>query len=176
MNLYALLVGCTWAWLTPWTVGPIYKDMEALCLYWWRTPVWPFTPSLVGIGDGEFWVLVFLVMIVVETFLLSTIGTTPGKWLLRIRVRTFRTEFPPVRRALARSFLVWAEGLALGIGCLGVATQAWAWFGFGRHRDALWDRQCRLYVTHRRIGLVRVLVMVALYAVILSRTCWIRLA
>lgn len=53
--------------------------------------------------------------IFIEAFLLSTWGTTPGKWLFDIEVRDKEQKMLNFQQALKRSFKVWRMGLGFGI-------------------------------------------------------------
>lgn len=67
---------------------------------------------------ADLWLLLFLalaVWFVVESLLIGLFGTTPGKWLMGLRVRDARGEAPGIPRAFKRSFWVYARGLGFGL-------------------------------------------------------------
>src|SRR3990167_10271102 len=57
----------------------------------------------------------FFVWIPIEALLLSTLGTTPGKWFLRTQLKQGKKKTMDYLTALRRSFSVWFRGLGMGI-------------------------------------------------------------
>jgi hypothetical protein len=53
-----------------------------------------------------------------EALLLSFIGFTPGKWLLRIYVRDEKHKKLSLRKSLFRSLYVWMQGMGFGVNIL----------------------------------------------------------
>lgn len=49
-------------------------------------------------------------------------GTTPGKWVAGLRVRTLRNEKPPLGDLLARNLRMYFSGLALGFPLVSLFT------------------------------------------------------
>jgi uncharacterized RDD family membrane protein YckC len=98
----------------------------------------------------------------VETFLLSTWGTTPGKWFLKIRLRDATGKPLSFRRARERSIAVWWSGMGIGFPLAALAT---LYVSYGRLREdgvTPWDRRGRLVVSHEPIGIPRILTAVLL--------------
>ncbi|MBI5590648.1 MAG: RDD family protein [Deltaproteobacteria bacterium] len=77
----------------------------------------------------------------VEANLLSSIGTTPGKWLLGIRVVTHEGNKPVLLEAFKRSIGVWWYGL--GAGCVPLMPLMMAVNGVRlmKKRPTPWDRK-----------------------------------
>ena len=100
-----------------------YVDVFSIGLFgasaWWAA-----TEGRQGVeaaAVAEPWLLLFLalaVWFVVESLLIGLFGTTPGKWLMGLRVRDARGEAPGLARAFRRSFAVYARGLAFGLAIL----------------------------------------------------------
>jgi len=76
-------------------------------------------PTLFG-----FWFvpLQALAWVAVEAWLLSTFGTTPGKWLFNLHLRGNDGALPSFTRALKRAFFIWVFAWGLG-------HPQWALFG-----------------------------------------------
>jgi hypothetical protein len=91
----------------------------------------------------------------VEAVLFALTGTTPGKWLLGITVRTKDNERLSFSRALARSIYVWASGWGLGIPVLSLVTLTVSHFKLSKHGITPWDKIGEYIVVHRPIGLIR---------------------
>lgn len=63
-----------------------------------------------------------LAWVFVEAWLLSRFGTTPGKWLFNLHVRSVDGGLPPFMNALKRAFFIWVFAWGLG-------HSQWAMFG-----------------------------------------------
>lgn len=100
-----------------------YIDVFSIGLFgasaWWAA-----TAGRQGVEEAaaaELWLLLFMalaVWFVAESLLIGLFGTTPGKWLLGLRVRDARGGPPGLARAFRRSFAVYARGLAFGLAIL----------------------------------------------------------
>jgi len=100
--------------------------------------------------------LVLFLWVFVEATLLSTWGTTPGKWLLKTRLRNAQGEKPTFSEALTRSFRVWWRGMGTGFPIASLITTLVA---RGRLKDngiTTWDRDGGFVVTHQKIGIIRI--------------------
>ncbi|RBP38570.1 uncharacterized protein DUF4339 [Roseimicrobium gellanilyticum] len=84
----------------------------------------------------------------VEAWMLSRYGTTPGRSLLRIQVRTLPGGFPSYRQALHRSLLVYVKGLALGLPFITMLVMLWWKFRIMESRVAPWDESSETRVEH----------------------------
>jgi len=104
--------------------------------------------------------------VLVESALLSTWGTTPGKWLMRIELTDERGERLQFKAALKRSLQVWIRGMALGIPILTPLAQLHAYSVLMQKGVTSWDSLCNTVVRHHRIPPMRWLaVLFLLYAV-----------
>ncbi len=100
----------------------------------------------------------FLAWVPLEALLLSTWGTTPGKWLLHIQMRFGRTGKPDFKLAFRRSILVWIRGLGLAIPFINLFCFLVAYNRLKLTQTTSWDRDLNIHVSyapiHRwRIGL-----------------------
>jgi hypothetical protein len=68
----------------------------------------------------------------VEGVLLSTWGTTPGKWLLRITLLDSTGNKLKFSAALSRSLYVWAWGLGIGFPYATVVAELFAYLDLQR--------------------------------------------
>jgi uncharacterized RDD family membrane protein YckC len=82
----------------------------------------------------------------VEANLLSSIGTTPGKWLLGIRVITYQGNKPALLEAFKRSIAVWWYGLGAGFVPVMPVVMAVNCVRLMKHRPTRWDRTGRFFV------------------------------
>lgn len=100
-----------------------------------------------------------LLYVPLESWLLSTFGTTPGRSLLRIQVRRLDGGVLTFRQALSRSFQVFLKGLALGLPVVYFLAMAW-WRLRLLHKGVTpWDETCETRVEHGEPEVWRYLVL-----------------
>lgn len=108
--------------------------------------------------------LLFLFLLFIWTFieaiLLSTWGTTPGKWLLKIMIRDLNGSKLTLLNSLKRSLMVWAIGLAAGIGIFPFFTVLYQYNYISRNGRTSWDNSGKFIVSYTKIGLLRILVSI----------------
>jgi len=121
-------------------------------------------------NDAALGLAVLFVWVFVESFLLCTWGTTPGKALLRIRIK--KSDGAPIQisDALARSFRVWWRGTAIGVPLIALITLTFAYHKLQTDRITTWDRDTGIVVTHGDIGWVRVIALVLFFLMFLGLT------
>jgi uncharacterized RDD family membrane protein YckC len=113
-------------------------------------------------------------MVLLEAFVLSVKGTTPGKWLFGMRVALRSGGAPTFPVALRRTVLVWWRGLGLNLPVVSLITMVVAHSTLTREGETSWDRDTGLVVSHRRMSIGRALLAVVtgalLFAVALGLT------
>lgn len=114
--------------------------------------------------DKLFGLAVIFVWVFVESLLLSTAGTTPGKWLLKTRLVSPTGSKPDYSAALSRTFKVWWRGLGIGFPLASLITLIVAHRNLTKNGIASWDRDDGFTVVHERIGPIRTLVAIAFFA------------
>jgi len=151
--------------------------------YWARSIDIALICIIVGIPIGVFlpdglnnWLvdqliqfLALTLWIPIEAALIATFGCTPGKALLRVRVSDKNGSNLSFGQALSRSFGVWLRGLGTGlIPFVTLVTCLVAHKRLSNEGVTTWDRDGRFMVTHRKVGIVRTLIAIAIYAVIIA--------
>jgi uncharacterized RDD family membrane protein YckC len=96
----------------------------------------------------------------VESVLLFTIGTTPGKWLLKIKLTNADGKKISFPNAMQRSFLVWWRGLGTGFPIASLWTLITAETNLKKNGITSWDREGNFIVTHERIGALRTIIVI----------------
>ena len=104
-------------------------------------------PQIFVINDILLSALLSLGFIFVEPILFAKWGTTPGKWLLMIRVRNFDGSRMTYSEARERAFKVWSYGLGLGIPFIGFFTQIHSYYYLKKNGVTLWDKN-KFMITH----------------------------
>lgn len=98
-----------------------------------------------------------------ESLLLSTLGTTPGKALLRLRVVNLQGERPHFMQALIRSVWVWIQGMALGLPIASQIAHILAFNRYTRGGQTLWDQRAATRLLVLPISQLRMTLIVAIY-------------
>lgn len=80
-----------------------------------------------------------VIWVFVESLLISALGTTPGKWLFKIRIATELGERPAQLQSLQRSFNVWLRGLALGVPLVSIFAMIIAYSKLQKRGHTSWD-------------------------------------
>jgi hypothetical protein len=113
--------------------------------------------------------LPFAAWALVEGPILSSFGTTPGKALLGIFVRTPDSRYPRLGDAVVRSLRVWVEGLAFGIPIILLFTWNRQHRRLLAGKSTTWDADGRFKILHTpltsRRKIVVALVTVALLTI-----------
>jgi len=138
-------------WIRFWARG---LDLVFWTLFLGSFPL-PMTPELVR--NPPFWLgaAFFTFWALAETLLLSTWGTTPGKWLLRVQVEGAFGGRLGFFQALKRSFLVLVVGLGLGIPFVGMLAMLLSLGHLQSRGSTFWDRKAGCRVVHGRIDPMR---------------------
>ena len=150
-----------------WALAAILWTAFRLLALRWDWAGWG-ADALYGYADAaSLWLGGWLVLLILEPILLCTWGYTPGKWLLRLRVRRGDGDKLTWRRAQLRTLLVWLRGTGLGIPLLNLLCLAAGFAACRRDRVLPWDRG--LEYTARPAGAARtgafVLAVLLLWAV-----------
>lgn len=107
-----------------------------------------------------------IIWVLVESLLLTSIGTTPGKWLLGIRVLAESGDRPRLLQSFTRSFHVWLRGLALSAPLLSTFAMFLAYTNLKRHRRSTWDVRAGTDLEYSNVEIVRYVVAVAIGVII----------
>lgn len=106
-------------------------------------------------------ILITLTWIPIEALLLTSVGTTPGKWLFGIYVQfsisdayARRDTRAQLSRAMWRSTRVWFQGVGCGAPLLAPIVIAIAHERLAEHQETEWDFAEDCLVTHSPAGVV----------------------
>jgi uncharacterized RDD family membrane protein YckC len=91
----------------------------------------------------------FIPWFAIEAWLLHRFGTTPGKWLLGIRVVNEDETKLTLKSSIWRSILVWIAGVGFGWQVLVLLCQTMSWFTARKIGKPVWD-----YMGHHKITVV----------------------
>lgn len=116
-----------------------------------------FYPSRNFSEDLSFGIVLLVLWTLVEAKLLSTWGTTPGKWLFKTKVRDNNSNKLSFSSALKRSLLVFVLGL--GLGTISLITMILSFMDIDPRGATSWDKRCKCVVIHERIGALRSIIV-----------------
>lgn len=122
-------------------------------------------PQVMEIGNMALGIIITFVYLFVEPLMLSLFGTTPGKALLNIHLRRVDGGLLTYREALSRMFNVWLRGLGLGIPLVVIVMNIISYTKLTNEGITSWDKAGGFRVSHREVGALRVVGMVALFFV-----------
>jgi len=114
-------------------------------------------------GDQLLGIVMLFAWTFVEAFLISSFGTTPGKWLFNTRVVGPGLRPISYSAALKRSLKVWWRGLGTGFPLVSLFTLAIAHGRLTRCGETSWDRDMGFAVEHARIGFARATASVVVF-------------
>jgi uncharacterized RDD family membrane protein YckC len=101
--------------------------------------------------------------IFVESVLLSTIGTTFGKYLLGIVVRNAHGSKPTYLQSLKRSFMVWWRGQAIGLPFIIYVVNITAYQTLKHSGETSWDRELNFSVEHRPVRIIGTIIVITIF-------------
>lgn len=104
----------------------------------------------------------------IETLLISSFGTTPGKMLFNIRVTRKSGSRLHYMEAMTRSMIVWILGIGIGITFCQIVAMTIALFYLLNKGETLWDQLLKIQVHHRPLGPQKIILAVGAYLVLLS--------
>lgn len=122
-------------------------------------------PPLLHIPQVAFSLLSLAVWIFIEPVLLSTWGTTPGKWILMITVKDTQGKKLDYSAWLKRGLNVWVRGLAFGLPIICLVTQYIAYKDLTQKGIVSWDKKGNFSVIHEEFGPLRVVAIFAIFLI-----------
>jgi uncharacterized RDD family membrane protein YckC len=99
--------------------------------------------------------LILAIWTLFEAMMLSTIGTTPGKWLFGIHVMKNDGCRPNAEEALDRGFKLWWRGMGAGIWIISLITAFIAYKKLKTDGITSWDRDSGFIVRHEALDFGR---------------------
>ncbi len=122
-----------------------------------------FFPSGIFSDDRSFSIMFLIVWTAIEAQLLSSWGTTPGKWLFNTKVRDKDLNKLSFLSAMKRSLLVFVIGL--GIGMFSLITMLIAYSNIDSKGRTSWDKQCNSVVIHEKVGVLQIVAIITIIVI-----------
>lgn len=123
--------------------------------------------------------LVWMGFVALEAGLVAYLGTTPGKALLGIQVRSVSDKPMSLGRAFSRSCLVFIGGMGMMVSLLPVFMMGYSWWTLRQRGITLWDARCTTLplmfapATLRRQLLALAVILAGIHLVSLSLQPWL---
>ncbi len=105
----------------------------------------------------------FIPWFAIESWLLHRFGTTPGKWLLGIRVVNEDGTGLTLKSSIWRSIRVWIAGVGFGWGLLVVLCQAMSWFTARKIGKPVWDYMGQHKITVVPHNVFKIIALILLF-------------
>jgi len=138
-------------------IMPIYIFIIALF-----SPGLNHTITLMENITGSILLLLFY-LIFFEPMMLSSFGTTPGKFLLGIKIRDSLGKKISYGIGMKRGFILWVNGMGLGIPMFAFFTLISSFIKLKRNGITSWDRRCGISVIHGRLTIFKVILLITLF-------------
>ncbi len=111
--------------------------------------------------------IVTLIFVFIETYALFRWSTTPGKALLKCRIKKTDHTKLTLTECRNRSFTVWSRGLACGLPFISILTIFASYNDLKNHGTTFWDEKNDTYIEHQNLndgrGVVAYIVLIAVF-------------
>jgi uncharacterized RDD family membrane protein YckC len=123
-------------------------------------------------NDTVFGIILLLAYIPVEPLMLMSWGTTPGKFLLNVRLRNDDGSKLSYNQALIRSTGVVMKGQGVGIPLLSLVTHIYAYKRLTNQGITAWDESGDHTVAHKEISGWRALILILILLGFIGLIVW----
>ncbi len=149
-----------------------WLDLTAYGSLWWLAVY--FSGRDIAASMGNLWMLLpmYVPWFVLESWLLHKTGTTPGKWLMGLRVVNQDDSNLSLAAAIKRSLRVLVSGIGFGWDFLALICQLMSWFTTRRIGRPVWD----FLGEHKMVAKPRVPAKVAALVAVMILSVYLRLA
>ncbi len=138
-------------------------DLQCYLAVWWLT-LWACGCDLEAVLRSLLLLVLQLVpWFIVEAVMLHRWGTTPGKWLLGLRVTNVDGTPLTLPAALRRSFRILVGGIGFGWFPLALFCMGFSWFTVRRLGNPLWDHAGKHRVQSTPLAAWRITAVVMLF-------------
>ncbi len=135
-----------------------------------------YEPAL-EIPEALLGLIILTAYVFVESAMLARWGTTPGKAILKVRLRKSTGDKLSFPEALSRSGKVWVRGLGLGIPIVNLVTLLHGYRRLKERGITSWDEEEHLRVSHQEVSPSRAilvfLILVAFFFLIDLPESWL---
>ena len=142
-----------------------WLDLEVYLALWWLA-MWVTGRNIESVLSNLWIILAQLVpWFIVESILIHRVGTTPGKWLLGLRVTNADGAPLSLTAATLRSFHIMVGGIGFGWNPLSAFCQVFSFFTAKRLGKPLWDHAGGHRVHARPLDAWRIITAICIFFV-----------
>lgn len=105
--------------------------------------------------------------VIIEAILLSTWGTTPGKFIFNLQLTDLNNSKLKFNAALGRSLNVWMKGMGFGLPLITIITFINSYDTLKKNSVTAWDKN-KFILTHKKIGFIRWMVILIVVIFVIS--------
>ncbi len=140
-----------------------WMDLSVYSAIWWLGMY--VAGREIGEAIRNPWMLLsmYIPWFMLEAWLIHRFGTTPGKWLMGLRVRNDDDSSLALKGSIWRSMRVMVTGIGFGWGLLSILCQGMSWFTTKRIGKPIWDYLGKHKVTGTALNPLKISVMVFLF-------------
>lgn len=114
---------------------------------------------LVGVPSAVYAFCVLIAWMLIEPIWLATLGTTPGKLLLGIKIRDQNNQKLSIIAGFKRSCSVWFYGFGVGILLISLFTLVSAYSDLTKRGATRWDRLGHIRVSYEKLSILKVTIL-----------------
>ena len=108
--------------------------------YLWFTFVFEFAFSWTNLSEAVIFWVAWMVFIPIESAFLLFWGSTPGKFIFRLRAESIDNSAITYKQTISRSFSVWVYGLWMCILFFPIISALIAYRNLDEFGSTVWDR------------------------------------
>lgn len=140
-----------------------WLDIHVYIAAWWLC-MW-FSGRNIDAVFANLWIMAAQLVpwFIAESILIHHFATTPGKWLLGLRVVNTNGTPLSLKAATVRSFRILVGGIGFGWALLAVFCQALSYFTAKRLGNALWDHAVGHRVEYRPLAAWRIITAICIF-------------
>lgn len=138
-------------WVRFWARMTDYHILAGIGLFFFYF----FLPEYFTDFQKYFSLLVVVTWMPIEAVLLSSWGWTPGKWLLRVKVRDKNGEKLNFADSTQRIVQIFIWGMACGFPFLNIIAYIYAYYRLSTKNQTYWDEGPQIRVQHKTVGVIR---------------------
>ncbi len=140
-----------------------WLDLTAYGTLWWLALY--FAGKDIGATFENDWMLLpmYIPWFILESWLLHKTGTTPGKWLMGLRVVNEDGSNLTLAQAIKRSLRVLVSGIGFGWRLLSPICQLMSWFTTRRIGKPIWDYLGEHKVESKPLIPMKVIILIGIF-------------
>ncbi len=140
-----------------------WMDLTCYCALWWLGMYLVGQDIRAAIENPWLFLIIYLPWFIFEAFLIHKFGTTPGKWLLGIRVVNEDGSSLSLKQGIWRSLRVMVTGVGFGWGLLALFCQLMSWTTTRRIGKPVWDFIGKHRLEVKPVNPLGILVVIGLF-------------